>query len=441
METEQLCSELAAAVRNELDRRDTIQDAQVRDRIDAVIVERSRQEYIPLKEKLALREHIFHAVRGYDCLDELLQREDITEIMINGYQTIFVERNGRIEAWEQGFSSEERYMDIIQQIVAGCNRIVNESSPIVDARLADGSRVNVVLPPVALDGAVTTIRRFPKKTYDMEDLITLGMLSREIAAVLQLLVQSRYNIMISGGTGSGKTTFLNALANYIPEEERIITIEDSAELQIHGIPNLVRLEVRNSNVEGENAIRMKDLIRSSLRMRPSRIVVGEVRGAEAVDMLQAMNTGHSGSLSTGHANSARDILYRLETMVLMGMDIPLPAIRQQIASAIDVIVHIGRQQDGSRRVLEIAEVDCLREGEILLHPLYRYRSPIEEEKGEKQEDLQPKCPWNRMERIIHEEKLCQAGCLEGYQALYDNGIYDGNPARNAGLPGNGISVL
>ena len=235
--------------------------------------------------------------------------------------------------------------------------------------------------------------------------------------------------------------FRSALANYIPEEERIITIEDSAELQIHGIPNLVRLEVRNSNVEGENAIRMKDLIRSSLRMRPSRIVVGEVRGAEAVDMLQAMNTGHSGSLSTGHANSARDILYRLETMVLMGMDIPLPAIRQQIASAIDVIVHIGREQDGSRRVLEIAEVDCLREGEILLHPLYRYRSPIEEEKGEKQEDLQPKCPWNRMERIIHEEKLCQAGCLEGYQALYDNGIYDGNPARNAGLPGNGISVL
>lgn len=438
---EQLCSELAVTVQNEFDRQDIIQDAQVRSMIDTAIVERSRQEYIPLKEKLVLRERIFHAIRGYDCLEELLQQEDITEIMINGYQTIFIERNGKVESWNQGFSSEERYMDIIQQIVAGCNRIVNESSPIVDARLADGSRVNVVLPPVALDGAVTTIRRFPKRTYGMEDLINMGMLSQESAAVLKLLVQSRYNIMISGGTGSGKTTFLNALANYIPREERIITIEDSAELQIQGIPNLVRLEVRNSNVEGENAIRMKDLIRTSLRMRPSRIVVGEVRGEEAVDMLQAMNTGHSGSLSTGHANSAKDILYRLETMVLMGMDIPLLAIRQQIASAIDVIVHIGRLQDGSRRVLEIAEVDGLYEGEIVLHSLYSYGSFTEGAGDIKQEEAKQENQWNRRERIMHEEKLYQAGCLEQYQELYHNGIYDSSFAWDTGMSGDGISVL
>lgn len=444
MELEALCSELEQAVREEFNQREILQDEQIETIIDAAILERSREEYIPLKDKLLLRERVFHAVRGYDCLEELLKQEDITEIMVNGYRTIFVERNGKIEAWEHGFSSEERYMDVIQQIVAGCNRIVNESSPIVDARLGDGSRVNVVLPPVALDGAVMTIRRFPKETYGMEDLIRMGMLSGELAAVLKLLVQSRYNIMISGGTGSGKTTFLNALANYIPRDERIVTIEDSAELQIREIPNLVRLEVRNANIEGQNAIQMKDLIKSSLRMRPSRIVVGEVRGAEAVDMLQAMNTGHSGSLSTGHANSAKDILYRLETMVLMGIDIPLLAIRQQIASAIDIIVHIGRQPDGSRRVLEIVEVEQLQEGEIILHSLYCYCSSaeIESDRNESRgEGFGQGNPWRKMERILHEEKLEQSGCLEEYQNLYDNGIYDGDADRDTWMYGTGVSVL
>lgn len=417
MDMEQICNEIEKTIREEFDQREVIQDTQVAAMIDTAIITRGRMEYLPLKKKLQIRERVFHAVRGYDCLEDILKDEDITEIMINRYDQIFIERKGGMERWKQGFSSEEKYMDVIQQIVAGCNRIVNESSPIVDARLKDGSRVNVVLPPIALNGAVMTIRRFPKDTYRMEDLVTMGMLSEEIASVLQLLVQSKYNIMISGGTGSGKTTFLNALTNYIPKDERIITIEDSAELQIQGIPNLVQLEVRNANVEGQNAIPMKDLIKSSLRMRPSRIVVGEVRGAEAVDMLQAMNTGHSGSLSTGHANSAKDILYRLETMVLMGMDIPLSAIRQQIASAIDVIVHIGRLQDGSRRVLEVAEVDALQGGEIQLHPLYRHYSLMEPKETRA---LQSMSPWERMERITHEEKLGQSGCLEAYRSIYDN---------------------
>lgn len=415
MEFQQLCEEIEALLREELDRKEVIEDEQIKLMIDTAILQWSRQDYIPLKSKLHIRDQVFHSIRGYDCLEEILKQEDITEIMMNGYNRIFVERNGKMEVWNHGFSSEEKYMDIIQKIVARCNRIVNESSPIVDARLEDGSRVNVVLPPVALNGAVMTIRRFPKETYGMKELVSMEMLSKELADVLQIFVKSRFNIMISGGTGSGKTTFLNALANTISKEERIITIEDSAELQIREIPNLVRLEVRNANVEGEHAIQMKELIRSALRMRPDRIVVGEVRGEEALDMLQAMNTGHSGSLSTGHANSARDILYRLETMVLMGIDMPLRAIRQQITSAIDVIVHIGRQQDGSRRILEVAEVTGMQDGEILLHSLYRYQV---QEKADRAGNSQPR--WCRSERIRHEEKLEQAGLLAAYKAIYEN---------------------
>lgn len=417
MESWQVCKEIESVLREELDRKEVVPDEQIEEMIDSEILRRSKQMYIPLKMKLHIRSQVFHSIRGYDCLEEILKQEDITEIMINGYQQIFIERNGRMEAWEQGFSSEEKYMDIIQKIVARCNRIVNESSPIVDARLEDGSRVNVVLPPVALNGAVMTIRRFPKETYGMEQLTAMNMLSKEIADVLLLLVKSKYNIMISGGTGSGKTTFLNALANTISKEERIITIEDSAELQLRKIPNLVRLEVRNANVEGENAISMKELIRSALRMRPDRIVVGEVRGEEALDMLQAMNTGHSGSLSTGHANSARDILYRLETMVLMGIDMPLRAIRQQIASAIDVIVHIGRQPDGSRRLLEVVEVTGIQEGEIRLHSLYQYQI---KEKSITLAEKKKEAEWKRLEGIVHEEKLIQAGYLEAYKALCEN---------------------
>lgn len=407
---EDIYREIEARVQEEFHMQEAAQDEQVGEMIDSVILQMAEQEYIPLAMKLRLREQVFHSVRGYDCLDELLMQEDISEIMINRYDSIFIERNGTIHRWGHGFSSEEKYMDIIQQIVARCNRIVNESSPIVDARLKDGSRVNVVLPPAALDGAVMTIRRFPKETYSLEQLAHMGMLSEEMHKLLLLMVKSKYNIMISGGTGSGKTTFLNALANTIPKEERIITIEDSAELQIREIPNLVRLEVRNANVEGQNAIHIKDLIRTALRMRPDRIVVGEVRGEEALDMLQAMNTGHSGSLSTGHANSAGDMLYRLETMVLMAVEMPLSAIRQQIASAVDILIHLGRHRNGRRRVLEIVEINGLQEDEIKLNPLYKYQ----EEKSE----MESSCgQWRRLKGVIHEEKLKQAGYMEAYKEL------------------------
>lgn len=411
---ERVCKEIEDRIHEVSKGIEWMSDQQIMDMIDSAIMEKAKQDYIPLKDKLRIREQVFYSIRGYDCLDEILQQEDITEVMINGYDSIFIERKGKLEMWNHGFSSEEKYRNVIQQIVAGCNRIVNESNPIVDARLKDGSRVNVVLPPIALNGAVMTIRRFPKETYGMRELMDLNMLSEEMTEVLQLFVQSRYNILISGGTSSGKTTFLNALSNYIPSGERIITIEDSAELQIRGIPNLVRLEVRNANVEGKNEITIKDLIRSALRMRPDRIIVGEVRGEEAVDMLQAMNTGHSGSLSTGHANSAKDMLYRLETMVLMGMDMPLLAIRQQIASAIDIIIHTGRLKDGTRKVLEIAEVIGMKDGEIELQPLYVYavREIVREEEKEQTVGI-----WKRMERLRHEEKLKETGNWERYQSM------------------------
>ncbi len=401
MDREQICRDIEATVRCEVDLKQNMEDDGILALIDKVILETSKERFIPLQEKLRIRDRVFHALRGYDCLEEILQTEDISEIMVNGYQTIFIEKYGKLEPWYQGFSSEEKYMDVIQQVVAGCNRIVNESTPIVDARLPDGSRVNVVLPPIALDGAIMTIRRFPKHTYSLEDLRGKGMLSKEMEELLRIFVKSKYNIMISGGTGSGKTTFLNALANQIPDRERIITIEDSAELQIRGIPNLVRLEVRNANVEGKNEIKIKDLIKSALRMRPDRIVVGEVRGEEALDMLQAMNTGHSGSLSTGHANSGRDILYRLETMVLMGVDMPLLAIRQQIASAIDIIIHIGRLKDGSRKVLELYELLGMQNGEINMHTLYRWEGT----------------DWRRIDHISNEGKMEEMGYLEAYKEL------------------------
>lgn len=401
MDREQICRDIEATVRCEVDLKQNMEDDGILALIDKVILETSKERFIPLQEKLRIRDRVFHALRGYDCLEEILQTEDISEIMVNGYQTIFIEKYGKLEPWYQGFSSEEKYMNVIQQVVAGCNRIVNESTPIVDARLPDGSRVNVVLPPIALDGAIMTIRRFPKHTYSLEDLRGKGMLSKEMEELLRIFVKSKYNIMISGGTGSGKTTFLNALANQIPDRERIITIEDSAELQIRGIPNLVRLEVRNANVEGKNEIKIKDLIKSALRMRPDRIVVGEVRGEEALDMLQAMNTGHSGSLSTGHANSGRDILYRLETMVLMGVDMPLLAIRQQIASAIDIIIHIGRLKDGSRKVLELYELLGMQNGEINMHTLYRWEGT----------------DWRRIDHISNEGKMEEMGYLEAYKEL------------------------
>lgn len=403
MDWQQLSKEVEASVRNEIDLMQKIEDESIAEQIDQVIIQKSREQRIPLQIKLKIKNDVFHSLRGYDCLEDIFMLEDVSEIMINGYKNIYVERNGVIEPWMQGFSSEEKYMDVIQQVVASCNRIVNESSPIVDARLKDGSRVNVVLPPIALDGAIMTIRRFPKEVYLLKDLRELGMFSEDVERLLTLLTKSRYNIMISGGTGSGKTTVLNALANQIPEKERIITIEDSAELQIKGIPNLVRLEARNVNVEGKNQISIKDLIKSALRMRPDRIIVGEVRGEEALDMLQAMNTGHSGSLSTGHSNSGRDILYRLETMVLMGMDMPLAAIRQQIASAIDIVIHIGRCKDGSRRVLEISELLGMHGGEIQMQTILRWDG----------------CRWRWMNGISNQDKMQNAGYLDTYKTIFD----------------------
>lgn len=352
-------------------------DEEIRDLIDEMLIRESREQPLSLQERGRLRKELFHAVRKLDVLQELVDDPGITEIMINGYDHIFIEQEGRLIESELQFENEEKLQNVIQQIVSDCNRTVNEASPIVDARLQNGARVNVVLNPVALNGPIVTIRRFPEKPITMEDLVSFGSITDEVCAWLNRLVQAKYNIFISGGTGSGKTTFLNALSNYIPQEERIITIEDSAELQLVNIRNIVRMETRNANVDGCQEITIRDLIKTSLRMRPDRIVVGEVRGGEAFDMMQCLNTGHDGSMSTGHANSARDMLSRLENMILMGMEIPLAAIRQQIASGIDIIVHLGRLRDKSRKVLEIVEVTGYEDEEIQLSPLYRF-----EEEGE-----------------------------------------------------------
>ncbi len=354
--------------------------------IDEKIHRTALQKGIWLEERKQMRKEIFQSMRQLDILQELIENPRITEIMINGKDDIFVEEGGKLFRWENSFDSEEKLNNIIQQMVSGCNRVVNEASPIVDARLENGSRVNVVLKPIALNGPIVTIRRFPEKPMDMEKLIELGALQKNHSLFLKKLVLSGYNILISGGTGSGKTTFLNALSNYIPREERVVTIEDSAELQLVSIENLVRLETRNANAEGCLPITIRDLIRTALRMRPDRIIVGEVRGAEAVDLLQAMNTGHDGSLSTGHSNSATDLLSRLETMVLMGMDLPVAAIRQQIASAVDLIIHLGRLRDKSRKVLEITEVCGYEEPRVRLKPLFVYR--YESEKLEKEGELE-----------------------------------------------------
>jgi pilus assembly protein CpaF len=357
-----------------------VKDEELLDMIDETLKVRSHVTYISMKERQRLRRDLFNAIRRLDVLQELIEDDTITEIMINSARQIFIEREGAISKVNQQFESEKKLEDIIQQIASGANRIINESSPIVDARLSDGSRVNIVLPPIAVDGPVVTIRKFPKETMTMERLIELGSISQEAADFLKKLVIAGYNIFISGGTGTGKTTFLNALSNYIPKDERIITIEDSAELQIRNIPNIVRLEARNSNVEGKNQINLRDLIKASLRMRPDRIIVGEVRDASSIDMLQALNTGHCG-MSTGHSNSPADMLSRLETMVLLGAEIPLLAVRKQIASAIDIIIHLGRLRDKSRKVLEIVEILNCEDGEIELNPLYRFLEKGEGERG------------------------------------------------------------
>ncbi|MDE7205744.1 MAG: CpaF family protein [Lachnospiraceae bacterium] len=393
---------IGSSVRGCIDLSREVPDNEIQDMIDNLIVGLGRSCGLSLTERQELGRSVFHSIRKMDVIQELVDSSDVTEIMINGTDNIFVEKAGRIYHWDKHFDTKEKLEDVIQQIVAKCNRAVNEASPIVDARLENGARVNIVLAPVALNGPIVTIRRFPDKPILMKDLISFGSITEEAAAELARLVRAGYNIFISGGTGSGKTTFLNALSHDIPKSERIITIEDSAELQLQEIPNLVRLETRNANAEGAKAITIRDLIKSSLRMRPDRIIVGEVRGSEAIDMLQALNTGHDGSLSTGHANSSKDMLARLETMVLMGMDLPLAAVRRQIASGVDLIVHLGRLRDKSRRVLEITEIIGFEGGEIVTEPIYRF-----EESGEEKGKVVGRLV--KVGRLTHTEKLLTAG--------------------------------
>ena len=384
-----------------------IPDDEIRDVIAAKLRRREYLSCLDVHERARLGKELFHALRGLDILQELIDDSQVTEIMINGMEGIFVERSGRLEHWPWKFESREKLQDVVQQIVSGCNRVVNEASPIVDARLDNGSRVNVVLNPVALNGPVVTIRRFPEKPIGIKELKDCGAVTEEACIFLEKLVKVGYNIFISGGTGSGKTTFLNALAEFIPPDERVITVEDSAELQIRGIANLVRLETRNANVEGCQPITIRDLIRTCLRMRPDRIIVGEVRGGEAADLIaSALNCGHDGSMSTGHANSARDMLARLETMMLMGMELPLSAIRRQIASGVDIIVHLGRLRDRTRKVLQIAEVTGMRDEEIDLTVLFEF----EEEDSSGQE---VRGRLVRKGDLMHVEKLRMAGIASG----------------------------
>ncbi len=371
-------SELKRTIRQKitdtLDYSKDITDEEIYELIDTELIHGTRRLMLPVSDRKRLRTQIFHSIRKLDILQQLVDDPKVTEIMINGTQNIFVEKSGAITRYDGAFESKEKLEDVVQQIVAGCNRVVNESSPIVDARLLNGARVNVVLPPVALNGPIVTIRRFPEQPITMQRLIEIGSISGFVRDYLSVLVKAGYNIFISRGTGSGKTTFLNALSDYIPKDLRVITIEDSAELQIRGVPNLVRLESRNANVEGCKEISIRDLIKSSLRMRPDWLIVGEVRGGECVDMLQAMNTGHMG-MSTGHSNSARDMLYRIETMSLMGMgELPLAAVRAQISAGIDIIVHLGRFRDRSRKVVEICEIEKELDpnGRIALNPLFRF---------------------------------------------------------------------
>lgn len=364
-----------------------LSDAELEETIIAVIDKEAQRRYLSVTEKADIADQVFSATRGFGILDNIIHDDTITEVMINGRKDIFIEKDGRVRRLNEEFESDEKLEDVIQKIVGMAGREVNESNPIVDTRLPDGSRVNIVLPPISLKGPIVTIRKFSKEPMTMERLIGYRSITNEVAEVLKLLVKAKYNIFICGGTGSGKTTFLNALSNFIPKDERVITIEDSAELQIENVENLVSLETRNANSAGVGAVTIRDLIKSALRMRPERIVVGEVRGAEALDMLQAMNTGHDGSLSTGHANSTRDMLSRLETMVLTGAEgLPLMAVRQQIASAIDIMIHLSRLRDKSRRTMEITEILGIKDGEYELNPLYVFEednnTTIEKVSGE-----------------------------------------------------------
>lgn len=408
--------EIQEVILQKLDINSSISDQTILSLIEESVLRFAHTVYLSMDEKKEVIQRTFYAIRKLDVLQEILEDQEITEIMVNGPDQIFIEKQGRLEPYPKKFLSKEKLEDVIQQIVGKVNRTVNESSPIVDVRLQDGSRVNVVLPPVAINGPIVTIRKFPADPITMEYLVSIQSITMQAAEFLKKLVQAKYNIFISGGTGSGKTTFLNALSAYIPKEERIITIEDSAELQIQNIPNLVRLEVRNANLEGKNEVTIRDLIRSALRMRPDRIILGEVRDAAAYDLLSVMNTGHDGSLSTGHANSPNDMLKRLEALVLTAVDIPLLAVRSQIASAIDIVVQLGRLRDRSRKVLEIDEMIGMDGTEIIMKPLYCFKEQGEDEKGNVIGQLAA-----TPNALYHTQKLKEAGMelpelSDGYRA-------------------------
>ena len=398
------CSQIRELIVNEIDCERGISDGEILECIEEHVLKMGHTVYLSAGKKEEMIRTIFNSIRKLDVLQEILEDSSITEIMVNGPNHIFIEKNGRLQPYPKKFSSQDKLEDVVQQIVGKVNRRVNEANPIADVRLLDGSRVNVVLPPIALEGPVVTIRKFPEQPISMDKLIELGSITKEAATMLEKLVKAKYNIFVSGGTGSGKTTFLNALSEYIPSEERLIVIEDAAELQIRGIPNLVRLEVRNANIEGKNAVTIRDLMKSALRMRPDRIILGEVRDAAACELLNVMNTGHDGSLCSGHANSPKDMLNRLETLVLTGMDIPLLAARSQVASAIDIIVHLGRLRDKSRRVLEIDEILGMEQGEVQVQPLFSFQEEGQDEAGRVKGML-----CGMAGDLFHQEKLHAAG--------------------------------
>ncbi|MFC4776810.1 CpaF family protein [Paenibacillus sp. GCM10023252] len=407
MLTEQAVLALRNQVRSAIDSSGSLSDAELMATVERMVFTWCEQHPLTAADKVKLVRRLYHSFRGLDILQPLMEDPEVTEIMINHYREIFIEKLGELQLLPVAFESKERLEDLIQAVVAGVNRVVNESSPIVDARLKDGSRVHVVLPPIALRGPAMTIRKFPDQPLTMEQLVRLGSLTEEAAGLLQVLIAAKYNVFISGGTGTGKTTFLNALSQYIPSDERIVTIEDSAELQIRTVPNLVSLETRNANTEGKGEIPIRELIRASLRMRPSRIIVGEVRGGEALDMLQALNTGHAGSMSTGHSNGAKDMLARLETMVLGAADIPVAVIRQQLVSALDIVIHLDRLRDRSRRVTEIAEVIGMKDGEVVMEPLFLF-----EETGVNLDGRVLGQLVRTSHKLKHRDKLHMAGLME-----------------------------
>ena len=406
-ETSERFLEMKNRILERVDLSREVPDEEMQELIDDVVLSCGKEQHLSLNEKCQLKKELFHALRKMDVLQELLDEPEVTEIMVNGMNGIFLEKSGKLMRWEKNFYSRERILDIIQQMTGACNRVVNESRPIVDARLENGDRLHVVLPPVAVNGPIITIRRFPESPVTMERLLELESLSEEEALFLKDAVRSGYSILIAGGTGSGKTTFLNALSEYIPEDERVIVIEDTAELQIQNVENLVRLETRASGAEDCQEITIRDLIRASLRMRPTRLIVGEVRGAEAFELLTCLNTGHDGSFSTCHANSTQDTIGRLETMVLMGMELPLTAIRAQIAAGVDILVHLGRLRDKSRRMLSIMEMAGAEGGEIQLNPLYEFT-----EMGERNGKIVGS--WIKKGELIHQGKLYRAGMERGF---------------------------